>query len=440
MLRRNAMLLAAVLVIGSVTITRADEWEEDYSDDWNDGNSQGDYPVSVDVDASVTFDTFQGALSPYGDWVATANYGRVWRPRVAAGWRPYFNGSWEWTNEGWLWVSDEPWGWAAYHYGRWSLDPYYGWVWVPGYQWAPAWVSWRYSGDVVGWAPLAPGVSVYVSSTPFVASWWTFVPCNDFVAVPVARVAFAPSFARRQFFATAPAPARPGGRPFPGRAVVAPAWGGPPRRSIEQRIGRPVTPVRVVTAPSPGMARSRPGEVAIFRPEVRGSRSAPRPAPGAAPAFPAPRNSPGFDGERSNVRVVPAPRGGGADTGSTPAPAARGDSGRFAPRTSPGPAGPPPGAGARGERAWTPAPSGAAAPSPRMEPRVNAAPPRMESRVNAAPPRMESRVNATPPPMQQPRMSPAPSPRMERRGGAGGAAAPGRRVVEQPRGGGDRGR
>ncbi len=395
--------------------------------------------VNVDMaspDASVSFDTFRDGLSPYGEWVNVPNYGHVWRPaHVAADWRPYYYGRWEWTDEGWLWVSDEPWGWAAYHYGRWAYDPYYSWVWVPGYQWAPAWVTWRYSPDYIGWAPLAPGFSVYVSSYPVAFTWWTFVPCQSFVAVPVFRAAVPFAHVRGIFHAAVPAPPR--AHVF---GAVAPAWGGPPRRSIEQRIGRPVTPVRVVTAPSPGMARSRPGEVAIFRPEVRGSRSAPRPAPGAAPAFPAPRNSPGFDGERSNVRVVPAPRGGGAVTGSTPAPAARGDSGRLAPRTSPGPAGPPPGAGARGERAWTPAPSGAAPPSPRMEPRVNAAPPRMESRVNAAPPRMESRVNATPPPMQQPRMSPAPSPRMERRGGAGGAAAPGRRVVEQPRGGGDRGR
>ena len=28
--------------------------------------------------------------------------------------------------------------------------------WVPGYEWGPAWVSWRFGGGYVGWAPLPP--------------------------------------------------------------------------------------------------------------------------------------------------------------------------------------------------------------------------------------------------------------------------------------------
>ena len=186
MLRRTLTLLAMLAVAAPASAARADDWDDDC--DWEEDYSgqqpaqqPDDYDVSVDlnVSGSVNFDTFHGSLSPYGEWVSAGGYGRVWRPRVAAGWRPYYYGRWEWTNEGWLWASDEPWGWAAYHYGRWTYDSYYGWVWVPGYQWAPAWVAWRYSGDVVGWAPLGPGVSVYVSSYPFVDYWWTFVPCGS---------------------------------------------------------------------------------------------------------------------------------------------------------------------------------------------------------------------------------------------------------------------
>jgi hypothetical protein len=105
----------------------------------------------------VSFDVFYSSLDPYGEWIQLQPQFYVWRPlRVAAHWRPYFQGEWAWTSDGWYWISDEPWAWAAYHYGRWYYDDYYGWVWMPGYDWAPAWVEWRYSNDVIGWAPLSP--------------------------------------------------------------------------------------------------------------------------------------------------------------------------------------------------------------------------------------------------------------------------------------------
>jgi hypothetical protein len=326
MLRRTLMLLALTAVL-SPPHARADdrdrEWEEDYSDQWTNEPAQSDdYRVSVDMDtgndAGVTIDTFQGALSPYGDWVVAGGLGRVWRPHVAAGWRPYYYGRWEWTNEGWLWVSEEPFGWAAYHYGRWTYDGYYGWVWSPGYQWAPAWVSWRYSGDVVGWAPLGPGVSVYVSSYPFEASWWTFVPCDGFVGGPVYRRAFAPGYTRRYFDQTVAAPPRSSlGRGEPGRTPPGPAWGGPPPRVIETRIGRPLAPVRVVTAPSPGPSRVGNGEVSIFRPGSRGGRTVPVPS-GPRPERPGLTAEPG--------RAVPVPGGPRGDR-----PVLRTDPGRAVP-------------------------------------------------------------------------------------------------------------
>jgi hypothetical protein len=197
---RTLVAIAAAVTLSLPAAPRAEDWGEAPPSDG--------YDVSVDLNApgtSVTFDSFQAPLQPYGDWVVVGGYGQVWRPRVAAGWRPYYYGRWEWTNEGWFWVSDEPWGWATYHYGRWTYDPYYGWVWIPGNQWAPAWVSWRYSGETVGWAPLAPGYSVYVTTYPFVDFWWTFVPCHQFVSVPVYSVAYAPGHARRWYDATAPA-------------------------------------------------------------------------------------------------------------------------------------------------------------------------------------------------------------------------------------------
>jgi len=283
----------------------------------DDGWSQGSgYDVTVDLNASgaVSLDTFQAPLAPYGDWLDVGTHGRVWRPRVAVGWRPYYYGRWEWTNEGWFWASDEPWGWAAYHYGRWAHDPYYGWVWVPGHEWAPAWVSWRVSGDVIGWAPLAPGLSVYVAAYPFVDFWWTFVPTTRFVSVPVYRAAYAPSYSRRWYGRTAPAPARPAPRPD-ARAAPAPrsalAWGGPAPRVIEERIGRPVTPARVVPAAGPGQRGARPGEVSVYRPERRWAppRETRGRGPGVAPA-------PG----RGGREVAPRASGPGRGPGAAPAP------------------------------------------------------------------------------------------------------------------------
>ncbi|OYW70742.1 MAG: hypothetical protein B7Z37_29800 [Verrucomicrobia bacterium 12-59-8] len=75
------------------------------------------------ADDSVSIDFFYDALSPYGDWIYTPNYGYVWQPLVAQqpGWSPYADGSWAYTDAGWTWISNEDFGWLTYHYGRWIL-------------------------------------------------------------------------------------------------------------------------------------------------------------------------------------------------------------------------------------------------------------------------------------------------------------------------------
>jgi hypothetical protein len=108
----------------------------------------------------ATYQSFYDALSPYGSWVQIPGYdGYLWQPSATVrnpSWRPYTMGHWVYTDDGWTWVSDEPFGWITYHYGRWMRTRTLGWVWMPGDQWAPAWVSWRYGDDYVGWAPLPP--------------------------------------------------------------------------------------------------------------------------------------------------------------------------------------------------------------------------------------------------------------------------------------------
>jgi Family of unknown function (DUF6600) len=128
-------------------------------------------------------------LSNLGVWVEVPRYGRAWKPcDLPSGWRPYFHGSWTWTERGWFWVSQEPWGWLTYHYGRWLFDGAQGWVWVPGKVWAPAWVTWRWNDEVIGWAPLEPGGKGY-------SAFWTFVPAArlagesvEAMAIPGPRV------------------------------------------------------------------------------------------------------------------------------------------------------------------------------------------------------------------------------------------------------------
>jgi hypothetical protein len=308
---RLLLAAAAALAITFPALAQDGSWAEDPSQ-----GGQGGYGVQVGVDgaSTATLETFQSGLSPYGEWVRTGSYGTAWRPRVASGWRPYYYGRWEWTNEGWLWVSEEPFGWATYHYGRWAWDGGQGWVWVPGYQWAPAWVSWRYGGDVVGWAPLAPGLSLYVTNYAFVDFWWTFVPSVRFCGTPVWGVAYAPSRANQFYGLTSPAPPRPraspmghwpggGGsaRPPPPGTRPTPGWGGPPPRFIEERTGRSISASRIVAEPRPGVARGRPGEIGVYRPEsVPRTGSAMRPVPGerpmsrpAMPAVPPGRPGPG---------------------------------------------------------------------------------------------------------------------------------------------------
>jgi hypothetical protein len=143
---------------------------------------------------SVSISLFHEQLSPYGQWVVAGSYGDCWVPaRVAAGWSPYFDGEWIWTDYGWTWVSYDPWGDIPYHYGAWVwVDPY-GWVWVPGTIWAPAWVTWAYSDDYIGWAPVPPSFVLTASGysgRPIVVAerYYCFVPTRQFVGVSVSTV------------------------------------------------------------------------------------------------------------------------------------------------------------------------------------------------------------------------------------------------------------
>ena len=109
--------------------------------------------------ATVTMDYFYESLTPYGSWVVVNGYGRCWRPTTVVydpNWQPYCDhGHWVYTDAGWYWDSEYSWG-ATFHYGRWFRDANQGWCWYPDTAWAPSWVTWRYSDNYCGWAPLPP--------------------------------------------------------------------------------------------------------------------------------------------------------------------------------------------------------------------------------------------------------------------------------------------
>ncbi len=196
---------------------------------------------------TVSTDVFYTTLSPYGEWVQVDSYGRVWRPSptvVGVGFRPYGpGGHWVHTDYGWSYESDWAWGWAPFHYGRWHLDPGYGWVWVPGNAWAPAWVSWRYGGGYVGWAPLPPVGSTIVIEEHH--PYWCFVETRYLVtrdvyhyAVPMQNyhVAFSATVAIQQKM-----------------SYGSTHWSsGPPAAQISRETGQPIHTASIT--PPPGDA------------------------------------------------------------------------------------------------------------------------------------------------------------------------------------------
>ena len=176
--------------------------------------------------------SFDQQLSPYGRWVDTPEYGRVWIPSgLSSDWQPYSDGRWIDTTYGWTFVAGVPWGWAVFHYGRWGFTPGFGWFWVPGFVWAPAWVSWRYYRGYVCWSPYGPARYAYPRAWP----GWVVVPSRAFLR-PLRRHVVPWSSAGPIVRVARPAPSI-------GRAPVRGNFYGPPRGVVGR--ARPAAPARV---------------------------------------------------------------------------------------------------------------------------------------------------------------------------------------------------
>ena len=169
--------------------------------------------------------TFEQELSPYGRWVSSPEYGRVWQPNATQNpdWQPYTDGRWVYTEWGWSFVPEVPWS-APFHYGRWGWASNMGWYWVPGSVWAPAWVSWRYTNGHVAWSPYAPVGYRYPQRWP----GWVAMPANHFTH-PIRREALPRAHAVNIIRGARVAPSIERHAPERGRAY------GPPRGAVGPR-------------------------------------------------------------------------------------------------------------------------------------------------------------------------------------------------------------
>jgi hypothetical protein len=156
---------------------------------YGQGNRQ-EYGPDMDMDYMYNY------LAPHGNWINLEPYGYVWTPRhMGYRWRPYSQGHWVMTDYGWMWMANEEWGSIPFHYGRWGYDDDFGWFWVPGTVWGPAWVSWRWSNQYAGWAPLPPGIEFRADmgfaslSFNIPSRFWIFLQAPHFLDRDVYRYA-----------------------------------------------------------------------------------------------------------------------------------------------------------------------------------------------------------------------------------------------------------
>ncbi|MFQ5721803.1 MAG: DUF6600 domain-containing protein [Candidatus Aminicenantales bacterium] len=130
---------------------------EDSFDRWSEARDSQIRQQIVKHYLPEELEDFQYELDAYGDWAYVPPYGYVWVPGgIDPSWRPYYNGRWLWLPlSGWTWLPYEPWGWVTFHFGRWHWSIGLGWYWIPTTIWGPAWVSWYWGYDYLGWVPLS---------------------------------------------------------------------------------------------------------------------------------------------------------------------------------------------------------------------------------------------------------------------------------------------
>ena len=235
-------------------------------------------PKEAQAHYGISYQVFYDDLSPYGTWVDSPEYGYVWVPNAGPEFMPYRTGGyWTYTIYGWTWVSSYSWGWAPFHYGRWYYDNWYGWVWVPGHEWGPGWVTWRQCDGYYGWAPLTPGINIYITVN------WNIIPIYSWVFVPRGHFGMPGMdryyahrdhnewlYQRSAFISGTEAD----------RETNVRYYAGPTASEVSRATGRDVRPIEVTRSENHGQA-VKGDRMDIYRPEVkeRDVRSDTRTAP-----------------------------------------------------------------------------------------------------------------------------------------------------------------
>ncbi len=231
--------------------------------------------ASADAATSISFSIFYDGLADHGDWV-DYDGDFVFVPVIAdRDWRPYREGHWVYARGyGWTWISDEPFGWATYHYGRWGFAQEIGWYWVPGTRWAPAWVSWRRSGDHVAWAPLPPhrgggdDISIEISFGSIPDYYWVAVPSRSFLDVNLTVVIINDDRERRRIVSDSEFV---GSVSIENNIVVNNII---EVNFVEEKTGTQVKQVEVKQTDDPASAKATDGEVAVFNGTLEADKTA----------------------------------------------------------------------------------------------------------------------------------------------------------------------
>ncbi len=231
--------------------------------------------AEVNVNADLNIGLFYEKLAPHGQWVEIETYGWVWQPAVVVTdetWRPYCNeGHWVYTDAGWYWESSYPWAWAAFHYGRWSYHEKYKWVWLPDVTWGPAWVTWRRSDDVYGWAPLPFGARFEAgafagASLDLKADLFTFVPAQSFLSIHVGSAALPREKVTTVFNKTKVVNNT---YVYNNNRVVN---NGIPKEEVAATTKQEIKTATIADAKSPGQKGESDGKIAAFRPALKNEK------------------------------------------------------------------------------------------------------------------------------------------------------------------------
>ncbi|HEY3324621.1 MAG TPA: DUF6600 domain-containing protein [Planctomycetota bacterium] len=215
---------------------------------------------------------FHDQLAPHGRWVETARYGQAWQPALVVtdvNWQPYFDGGhWVYTDAGWYWDSTYDWGWAPFHYGRWAQDAEYRWLWIPDVTWAPAWVIWRQSDAVFGWAPLPFGArfegGVFVGAgLDLGLEAFVFVPAHSFLSGNLRTVAVDRQRAARVFNETKVVN---NSYAFKDNRVIN---NGIPLQQVASATKQQIKPVQIADAKAPAKGGAEGGKIQAFRPAIK---------------------------------------------------------------------------------------------------------------------------------------------------------------------------